>query len=93
MDNQKLNEIFDGIFGEGSFELSADQLDDVSGGVITKDGEKKLKDGLKLAKTLGVSKAEVLKQLPSYFDAMHSMFPETTLKEVKDYINKNWDKI
>ena len=50
-------------------------------------------DGLKLAKATGVSKAKVLELLPQYFDMLSSQFPGTTMKEVKDYINKNWNKI
>lgn len=74
-------------------ELSDEQLDVVNGGKITPKGEKMLIDGLKLAKTTGVSKAKVLELLPQYFDMLSSQFPGTTMKEVKDYINKNWNKI
>jgi len=92
MDNQNLDAVFSAMFGEGS-ELNLNDLGSVAGGVITKEGEKKLIDGLKLAKATGVSKAKVLELLPQYFNMLHSQFPNTTLKEVENYINKNWDKI
>ena len=74
-------------------ELGAEQLDEVTGGKITADGEKLLVNGLKLAKATGVSKAKVLELLPQYFDQLKSQFPGTSLKEVKDYINKHWSSI
>ena len=74
-------------------EINLQDLENVTGGKITAEGEKKLVAGLKLAKATGVSKAQVLELLPQYYDALHSQFPETSLKEVKDYINKNWNKI
>ncbi len=74
-------------------ELGSEELDAITGGKITKEGEKKLIEGLKLAKATGVSKAKVLELLPQYYDALKGQFPGTTLKEVKDYINKNWNKI
>lgn len=74
-------------------ELGSEELDEVTGGKITADGEKLLKNGLKLAKATGVSKAKVLELLPQYFDQLKDQFPGTTLKEVKDYINKNWNKL
>ena len=74
-------------------ELGEDQLNDVTGGKISAEGEKLLVNGLKLAKATGVSKAKVLELLPQYFDQLKSQFPGTSLKEVKDYINKNWNKI
>lgn len=74
-------------------ELGFDQLEEVSGGKISAEGEKLLVNGLKLAKATGVTKAKVLELLPQYFDQLKSQFPGTTLKETKDYINKNWNKI
>ncbi|MBE7069278.1 MAG: hypothetical protein E7386_02120 [Ruminococcaceae bacterium] len=74
-------------------EINLQDLENVTGGKITAEGEKKLVAGLKLAKATGVSKAKVLELLPQYYDALHGQFPETSLKEVKDYINKNWNKI
>ena len=74
-------------------EINLQDLENITGGKITAEGEKKLVAGLKLAKATGVSKAQVLELLPQYYDALHSQFPETSLKEVKDYINKNWNKI
>ena len=74
-------------------ELNMKDLEIVNGGKITAEGEKKLKEGLKLAKATGVSKAEVLELLPQYYNALKGQFPGTTLKEVQDYINKNWNKI
>ena len=74
-------------------ELGFDQLDEVTGGKISAEGEKLLVNGLKLAKATGVSKAKVLELLPQYFDQLKGQFPGTSLKEVKDYINKNWNKI
>ena len=78
---------------ENEKELNLEELETVSGGKITEEGEKLLRQGLKLAKATGVSKAKVLELLPQYFDSLKSQFPGTTLKEVKDYINKNWSKI
>ena len=74
-------------------EINMQELEIVNGGKITPEGEKKLIAGLKLAKATGVSKAKVLELLPQYFNALHDQFPTTTLKEVKDYINKHWNKI
>ncbi|SCW26814.1 hypothetical protein SAMN02910456_00152 [Ruminococcaceae bacterium YRB3002] len=93
MENQNMDEIFKAMFGAAEAELDLDQLDDVSGGVITQKGEKMLRDGLKLAKVTGVSKKKVLELLPEYYNMLHSQFPNTTLKEVETWINKNWDKI
>jgi len=76
-----------------TIELGNDQLDMVTGGKISAEGEKRLVDGLKLAKATGVSKAKVLELLPQYFDMLKDQFPGTTLKETKEYINKNWNKI
>lgn len=74
-------------------ELNIAQLEEVNGGKISAEGIKRLKAGLKLAKTTGISKSRVLELLPEYYDALHDQFPGTTLKEVKDYINKNWNSI
>ena len=76
-----------------TIELGNDQLDMVTGGKISAEGEKRLVDGLKLAKATGVSKAKVLELLPQYFDMLKDQFPGTTLKETKEYINRNWNKI
>lgn len=74
-------------------ELNSEQLGEVTGGKITAEGEKRLVSGLKLAKATGVSKAKVLELLPQYYDQLKDQFPGTTLKEVKDYINKHWSSI
>ena len=76
-----------------TMELTGVQLEEVTGGKISAEGLKRLRDGLKLAKTTGISKARVLELLPDYYDALHDQFPGTTLKEVKEYINKNWSSI
>lgn len=92
MENQDYSKIFETMAG-CTGELSVDQLNCVSGGVITKEGEAKLISGLKLAKMTGVSMEKVLELLPTYYNLLHSQFPETTLKEVEKYIRKNWNKI
>ena len=74
-------------------ELGFEQLEEVTGGKITAEGEKRLVAGLKLAKATGVSKAKVLELLPQYYDQLKDQFPGTTLKEAKDYINKHWSSI
>lgn len=92
MENQDYAKIFETMAGVNG-ELTADDLGNIAGGVITKEGESKLVSGLKLAKMTGVSMEKVLELLPTYYNLLHSQFPETTLKEVEKYIRKNWNKI
>ena len=77
----------------GPQELSLEELESVSGGVITAAGEEKLRWGIGLAKKLDMSMEEVLTVLPQYYDFFHPMFPETTAQEAIDYIKKNWNSI
>jgi len=73
--------------------LSNEQLEKVTGGVITAQQQSMLNNVLKQAKASGISKEEVLSLVPSYYNALHNQYPNVTLAELQAYINENWDKL
>lgn len=94
MDN-KADEVFQKILSPdyaGVTELNPDDLSDITGGKIDKKAENRLIDGIKLAKSTGVSLSEVLKQLPTYYNLLHALFPDVTQQEAINYIKNNWNK-
>lgn len=88
----KIEQIFKTVCSADCGELDLSQLSEVSGGVIDKNAESKLIEGIKLAKTLGVSLNEVLQQVPSYYSMLHAAFPNVTQDEAINFIKKNWNK-
>ena len=93
MDFKKGEEWINQLKNGAPQELSMDELEDVSGGVITPEGEAKLRWGLGLAKKQGMTVDDVLALVPQYYDIFHPMFPETTAEEAIDYIKANWNSI
>ena len=91
MADNKMDAIFAAMCGDGA-ELNAEELSSVSGGVIDSSAKEKLIAGIKLAKSTGVSLSEVLAQLPTYYNLMHSAFPNVTQKEAEKFIKDNWSK-
>ncbi len=79
--------------GNLSLELTADQLESVSGGTYTPQQAALLSGYLKMAKQGGTTKEQVLSMVPVLFSSLSSQYPDVTMQEVIDYINANWDKL
>jgi len=74
----------------GITELDPEQLSAVSGGVITDSQKGLLNNVLKAAKIAGYTLDAVLALVPSYYDQLHSQYPNVTLDEVTTYIKNNY---
>ena len=74
-------------------ELDPEDMDKVSGGVMTKDEKKLLVGGLKMAKGAGLDLQEVLSYVPTYFKQLSPQHPNVTQSEVVSFINSIWPKL
>ena len=74
-------------------ELDPEDMDKVSGGVMTKDEKKLLVGGLKMAKSAGLDLREVLSYVPTYFKQLSPQHPNVTQSEVISFINSVWPKL
>lgn len=77
----------------GKYELDLDQLNGVTGGVITDSQKATLNSVLKMAKGSGMSLENVMGMIPGYFDSLHNMYPNVTLEEIQDYVTETWETI
>lgn len=93
MENINKEELFKQMFSDAPAELSVEDLEGVAGGVITPEGEAKLRWGLGIAKSQGLTMKEVIDLVPTYYNIFHSQFPDTTAEEAIDLIEKIWDTI
>lgn len=73
-----------------AIELDPEDMDKVSGGVMTKDEKKLLVGGLKMAKSAGLDLQEVLSYVPTYFKQLSPQHPNVTQSEVVSFIKNNW---
>ena len=73
--------------------LDLDQLDNVSGGVITDSQKSMLNSVLLQAKSTGSGLNDVLGMIPGYYNMLHSLYPDVTLEEVQAYVADVWDTI
>ena len=76
-----------------AIELDPEDMDKVSGGVMTKDEKKLLVSGLKMAKSAGLDLQEVLSYVPTYFKQLSPQHPNVTQSEVISFINSVWPKL
>ena len=74
-------------------ELDPEDMDKVSGGVMTKEEKKLLVSGLKMAKNAGVDLQKVLSLVPTYFKQLSPQHPNVTQSEVVSFINSIWPKL
>ena len=93
MEKNKIDEIVKAMFNVEDKTLSADDLEKVTGGTISKDAEEKLIWGLGLAKQEGMTMNQVLELVPQYYNIYHILFPDVTIDEAKAYIKANWNKV
>lgn len=74
----------------GMMELGLEEMDLVSGGVMTGDEKKQLIAALKMAKAAGVDLNKVLSLVPTYFKQLSPQHPNVTQSEVVSFIKNNW---
>ena len=77
----------------GDYELNLDQLNGVTGGVITDSQKTTLNYVLKQAKNAKMSLDDVMALIPGYYDTLHSSYPDVTLEEVQTYVSETWDSL
>lgn len=101
------NKTFKDIFGEvlnadhpgsgsgfSGKKLSDTDLENVSGGVITRGQEMLLKTAVSVAKnSYKCTLDEIMNGIPEYYDQYCSQYPDVTMDDVRAWIINNWDKI
>lgn len=87
MENTKPN-IFAEALEKGLVELNLEDMDKVSGGVMTSSDKATLKKYLKMAKDENMSMEDVLSLIPTFFPLYTSQYPNVTIDDVKKYIKK-----
>ena len=74
-------------------ELTSEQLDEVTGGVITSAQAGLLNPVLKNAKASGKTMDEVIALIPGYYQQMHMIYPNVTIDDVEKYVREVWDSL
>lgn len=90
MDNSKAAQVIRKMLGQEDRELQLDELEGVAGGVMTKDEEGMLRDGLGLAKMFRMGVDDVLALVPTYYEQLHDEHPNVTQEEVITFIKNNY---
>ena len=90
MANSKAEEIVRRMLSGEVQELELKDLEGVSGGAITASEESLLVWGIKLAKQNNLSVQDILDFIPQYYDTYHRLYPNVTVEDVTDYLNKHW---
>ncbi len=93
MTNEHMPDFLKILSSKSKMELSDDELEKVSGGVMTDNEKKLLMFALIEGKRKGLSKDDIMDMVEQYFPQYSPQFPNVEKKDVTDYIKENWDKI
>ena len=73
--------------------LKDEELENVAGGYLTASQEKMLRDALKDQQDQGVSKEEILKAIPGYYNMLHLLYPNVTQDDVVGFVEDNYGSL
>ena len=93
MTNEHMPDFLKILSSKSKMELSDDELEKVSGGVMTDNEKKLLMFALIEGKREGLSKDDIMDMVEQYFPQYSPQFPNVEKKDVTDYIEENWNKI